>query len=78
MHWARSETSSSGALFFEDLGMLPSGFCDFLRDESGATSIEYALIASIVSLVIIGGLTGVKASLVGIFDSVVAGFGHTN
>ena len=58
--------------------MLPSGFRDFARDESGATPIEYALIASIVSLVIIGGLTGIKSSLVGIFDSVVAGFTNAN
>jgi pilus assembly protein Flp/PilA len=54
--------------------MLQSSLRDFANDESGATSIEYALIASIVSLVIIGGLTGVKAGLIGIFDSVVAGF----
>jgi len=54
--------------------MRQSSLRDFVNDESGATSIEYALIASIVSLVIIGGLTGVKAALIGIFDSVVAGF----
>jgi len=46
----------------------------FASDESGATSIEYALIASIVSVAVIAGLMGVRGSLIGIFDSVVAGF----
>ncbi|AGK56506.1 Flp/Fap pilin component [Hyphomicrobium denitrificans 1NES1] len=69
---------SSSALFIKVFAMLPSSLRGFARDESGATSIEYALIASIVSLAIIGGLTGVRASLIGIFDSVVAGFGQTN
>lgn len=54
--------------------MVPSRLRDFTSDESGATSIEYALIASIVSLAVIGGLTGVRASLIEVFNSVVAGF----
>jgi len=36
----------------------------FLRDESGATAIEYALIATIISLAIIGG-TNLVADQVG-------------
>lgn len=71
---ARSEPSSSSALLYEGFAMLPSCLRDFASDESGATSIEYALIASILSLAIIGGLTGVRGSLVNVFDSVVAGF----
>lgn len=54
--------------------MLTCALRNFARNESGATSIEYALIASILSLAIIGGLTGVRGSLVNVFDSVVAGF----
>lgn len=57
--------------------MLPSCLRDFACDENGASAIEYALIASIVSLAIVGGLTAIKPSLVGIFNSVVAGFGPT-
>jgi len=34
----------------------------FLQDESGATAIEYALIASLVSLSIIGGATAIGTS----------------
>ena len=37
---------------------------DFLQDESGATSMEYALIASLIAVVIITGVRalGVKVS----------------
>ena len=35
----------------------------FLRDESGATAIEYALIASLVSICIVGGATQISTSL---------------
>ena len=56
--------------------MLTSVLCKFVHDEDGATSIEYALIACIVSLVIIGGLTGVRTVLIGTSNSVVAGFGE--
>jgi pilus assembly protein Flp/PilA len=35
----------------------------FLRDESGATAIEYVLIGGLVSIVIIGGVTAVGTKL---------------
>ena len=35
----------------------------FLNDESGATSIEYAVMASMVALVIIGTVNGLGAKL---------------
>ena len=35
----------------------------FLRDESGATAIEYGLIAALVSVVIIGGLNVVGPAI---------------
>ncbi|CEJ87056.1 Flp/Fap pilin component [Hyphomicrobium sp. GJ21] len=54
--------------------MLPSSVREFAADENGATSIEYALIASIVSIAIVGALMGVRGSLVNVFESVVAGF----
>ena len=44
----------------------------FLRDESGATAIEYALIASLIGLVIVG---AVGDSLTGVFTDVSAGLG---
>ncbi len=46
------------------------GLSDFLRDKSGATSIEYALIASIVSICIVAGLTQISSSLQDTFNSI--------
>ena len=35
----------------------------FLKDESGATAIEYGLIAALISVVIIGALTALGTNL---------------
>jgi pilus assembly protein Flp/PilA len=45
-------------------------FSRFLKDESGATAIEYGLIAAIISVAIIGSLTSVKDSLKTTFGNV--------
>ena len=42
---------------------------DFLWDETGATSIEYALIASGISIVIVAAVTGIGSSLKDRFDA---------
>ena len=42
----------------------------FLRDESGATAIEYGLIAALISVVIITALTAVGSNLNTKFTSV--------
>ena len=47
---------------------LSNGLKAFVSDESGATSIEYALIAVIVSISIIGGLVSVQGALNGILS----------
>jgi pilus assembly protein Flp/PilA len=44
----------------------------FIHDESGVTSIEYALIASLIAVVIIGGVTAVGTTVSGIFTTVSA------
>ncbi len=46
----------------------------FTRDTSGATAIEYALIAAILSLSIIVGLIAIRGELGLVFGDVVAGF----
>ncbi len=46
----------------------------FLRDEQGATAIEYALIASFIGLAIVTAATAVGASLNTVFGKVQAGF----
>lgn len=45
-------------------------FSRFVKDESGATAIEYGLIAAIVGVGIIGGLGQVKGGLEAIFTKV--------
>jgi pilus assembly protein Flp/PilA len=45
-------------------------FARFVRDESGATAIEYGLIAALIAVVIIGAITAVGTSLKTTFSSV--------
>jgi pilus assembly protein Flp/PilA len=45
-------------------------FARFLKDESGATAIEYGLIAALVSVVIIGALTTLGTKLDATFKAV--------
>jgi len=45
-------------------------FANLMRDESGATAIEYGLIAALISVVIIGAVTAVGSNLSGTFNTV--------
>jgi pilus assembly protein Flp/PilA len=45
-------------------------FSRFVRDESGATAIEYGLIAALIAVVIIGAVTSVGTKLSATFGSV--------
>jgi pilus assembly protein Flp/PilA len=49
-------------------------FRRFLRNQSGATAIEYALIGGLIMVVIVGAVGTVGTNLVPIFQSVSAGF----
>ncbi|MGO4683148.1 Flp family type IVb pilin [Hyphomicrobium sp. 2TAF46] len=51
---------------------------NFLRDEDGATAIEYALIAGIVSTCIAGALSQISTTLQGTFNSIAASFAPAN
>ena len=44
-------------------------FSRFVRDESGATAIEYGLIAALIAVVIITGVTAVGTKLSSTFDN---------
>ena len=44
----------------------------FFKDESGATAIEYALIAMIISVGVIAALTSIGSSLNGTLSSVAS------
>ncbi|HVT28289.1 MAG TPA: Flp family type IVb pilin [Lacipirellulaceae bacterium] len=49
----------------------------FASDDRGAVSIEYALIAVIVSIAIIAGAIGVRNSLSSSFSAVASGFSQS-
>jgi len=42
----------------------------FLKDENGATAIEYGLIAALIAVVIVGGVTAIGTNLSTLFTSV--------
>ena len=42
----------------------------FIRDESGATAIEYGLIAALIAVVIIGAVTAVGTGMKATFSTV--------
>jgi len=46
----------------------------FAGDEDGATVIEYAIIAAVLSTAIIGSLSAIAPELVSAFQDVVEGF----
>ena len=50
--------------------MFRNKFEELLSDESGATAIEYGLIAALVSVAAIGALSAMGTSLEGIFTTV--------
>jgi pilus assembly protein Flp/PilA len=45
-------------------------FTKLLKNEDGATAIEYGLIAALVAVAAIGAMTSVGTSLTGIFNKV--------
>jgi len=45
-------------------------FNRFVRDESGATAIEYGLIAALIAVVVIGAVTAVGTKLSTTFNTV--------
>ena len=50
----------------------------FFKDESGATAIEYGLIAALISIVIVGAAGLAGGSLQGIFTTISTELGTAN
>ncbi len=46
----------------------------FIQDESGATAIEYALIAAFIAIVIVTAVTNVGQDVAGVFNTVESNF----
>lgn len=49
----------------------------FAKDESGATAIEYGLIAALIAVVIIGAVTALGGGIKGSFNEVAEAMGAT-
>ncbi len=49
----------------------------FAQDESGATAIEYGLIAALIAVVIISAVTALGTTIKTKFNAVVTGMGGT-
>ena len=49
----------------------------FAKDESGATAIEYGLIAALIAVVIISAVTALGTTIKPKFNAVVTGMGGT-
>ncbi len=52
---------------------IAASFAGFLRDERGATAIEYAFIASLVSISIVAAATLIGTRLNVLFEAVIPG-----
>jgi pilus assembly protein Flp/PilA len=50
----------------------------FLRDESGATAVEYGLLTALISVVIMGSLNVLGANLSGTFSTVTTRLADMN
>jgi pilus assembly protein Flp/PilA len=46
------------------------GIGKFINDEEGVTAIEYALIAALIAVVIIGGATTLGTKINGVFSNI--------
>lgn len=51
---------------------LKNGFLTLMNDEEGATAIEYALIAAVISLGLLAALTPVRTALIALFAQIAA------
>ena len=49
----------------------------FMKDESGATAIEYGLIAALIAVVIIGGATALGTKVGATFNQISTSVGST-
>lgn len=54
-----------------------SSITRFLRDEEGATAIEYALIAGLIAVTLVTVLTGVGTTLKSKFNEIITNLGGT-
>ena len=63
-------TRSENAMFNSSTRAIRAALGRFLRDDRGATAIEYAIIASGISIVIVGAVLILGATVKGFYTSV--------
>lgn len=60
---------------YEGYIMLKSRFIEFLKDEEGASAIEYALVASMVAVALVTFITPIRDAVKEIFTSIQTALG---
>lgn len=51
---------------------------NFVKDESGASAVEYGLLVALIAVVIIGAVTALGQSVSGVFTTVSGKIGEVN
>jgi pilus assembly protein Flp/PilA len=46
-------------------------FIDFIKDEDGATAIEYSVIGALISIVIVGTIPSIADSVTNLYNSLI-------
>jgi pilus assembly protein Flp/PilA len=67
-----------GDAIYKEIVIMLTQVINFCRDEEGATAIEYALIAALVSVAAISSLTQLGNMLNAVFSSVATKLGTVN
>ena len=65
--WVADVRGGSATVLERRIGTV-NAFRSFLQEESGATAVEYGLIAALIAVAIVGVLTALGVDLVAIFD----------
>ena len=65
-----SSQSRSLSRFYKGKTIMTKFITKFAQDESGATAIEYGLIAALIAVVIIGAITTLGTKITGTFTKV--------
>ena len=54
-----------------DSARVRSAFSRFPSNESGATAIEYSLVATLIVMVVVAALTNIGSSLIAMFEPII-------
>lgn len=60
-----------------NMAMMKSRVTAFIREEDGATAIEYALIAALIAIAIVAAVRSAGVSITGLFNEIATEVGST-